>query len=243
MVDETGQLCLLETKKPDNPDTRKVAAQLLDYAANLWRLTLDEFADKVVRPHLAHKHRDTSGSLPELLAASFQAETNLDVDHQLLGRTIETALHEGRFQLVVAAPEIPARVERVLEYLNTQGLLCYGLEIGYFHGHVDCFVPRVTVKPPAPSRQRGNPPPLTPNAFLDSLDQDISAIVARTLDAAEQAGARIEWKSYGATISRRCRQGGSTPTGSACAAFSAPLQLRVARSLPARRVERSSGAW
>ena len=68
-------------------------------------------------------------------------------DFDDFARQLEQTLAAGRFRLVVAAPSIPAGVQRVIEYMNAQGLLLYGLEVSYFGGATECFVPRIVVKP------------------------------------------------------------------------------------------------
>jgi hypothetical protein len=202
LLGRSGQLGLVEVKKEGNPDTRQVVAQLLDYAAGLWGQTPDAFMDKVVRPHLARNALDASVSLTDFLRASFDgAEAPVsDQETELALRTLEAGLQEGAFTLIVAAPQIPAGVERALDYLNARGMRMYGLEVGYFHGDVDCFVPRLTVKPAPTKRLRSAAEPLTRNAFLDSLDHSIAAGVATALDDIEGAGGRVEWNSLGASI-------------------------------------------
>ena len=53
LVDERGRLCVVEVKNEGNPDTRRVVAQLLDYAASLWGLTVDDFEQRVLHPLLS----------------------------------------------------------------------------------------------------------------------------------------------------------------------------------------------
>ncbi len=36
LLDEAGRLCIVEVKKEGNADTRRVVAQVLDYASALW---------------------------------------------------------------------------------------------------------------------------------------------------------------------------------------------------------------
>ena len=67
-----------------------------------------------------------------------------------LSQALADVLMSGEFRLVVAAPSIPEGVQRVLRYLNGQGLRLYGLEVSYFKGPVECFVPRLVVEPPQP---------------------------------------------------------------------------------------------
>jgi len=52
LVDGAAQLCLVEVKKQGNPDTRKVVAQLIDYASSLWRMSSGEFERTVLHPFL-----------------------------------------------------------------------------------------------------------------------------------------------------------------------------------------------
>jgi hypothetical protein len=149
LVDRRGQVCLVEVKKEGNPDTRRVVAQLLDYATSLWGCSLPEFERVVLHPFL-NTTQAAGTALPtvaEFFANEF-GDDESDPDAKVeLGTAIATALEAslaaGRFKLVVAAPEIPDGVQRVLEYLNSQGLAFYGLEVSYFAGPVECFVPRL----------------------------------------------------------------------------------------------------
>jgi hypothetical protein len=162
-VDHNGQICLVEVKKEGNPDTRRVVAQLLDYAAALWGKSLEEFEDDVVRPYFVRLGKPAS-TLREFLSQEFavasadEAADELDMSK---AAEIESALTEvltsGEFRLVVAAPSIPEGVQRVLRYLNSQGLRLYGLEVSYFKGPVECFVPRLVVEPPQPGDGDGGP--------------------------------------------------------------------------------------
>jgi hypothetical protein len=205
LIDDMGQVCLVEVKKEGNPDTRQVVAQLFDYAASLWGQTLDSFTEKIVRPHLRDCGEDDGVSLEEFISASFAGEGGSDdddVDADLIVRNLAATLEQGTFVLVVAAPKIPAGVERVLDYLNAQALRLYGLEVDYFHSQVECFVPRLSVTPPPTARptRTGTAAPVEREPFLQSLGEPVSAVVADALDAAEEAGAIIGWNTFGATI-------------------------------------------
>jgi hypothetical protein len=52
LMDETGKLCIVEVKKQGNTDTRRVVAQVMDYAAALWGKSLEQFEREVLRPRL-----------------------------------------------------------------------------------------------------------------------------------------------------------------------------------------------
>lgn len=71
LVDRSAQLCLVEVKKEGNPDTRRVVAQLLDYAAALWQMSVDTFEHDVLHPYLRSKGAEEQ-NLPDL--AGFVAE-------------------------------------------------------------------------------------------------------------------------------------------------------------------------
>jgi hypothetical protein len=200
LLDESGQLCLVEVKKKGNPDTREVIAQLLDYAANLWGKTVGEFWATVVSPYLRTLGQYPPPSLAEFVAASFPpaAETGPNEGVDRLIHNLESTLQQGTFVLVVAAEQIPAGVERALQYLNGQGMRMYALEVDYFADQIECFVPRLAVTPPPTKPPR--PPAIDRATFLTSLDSPVAAIAARALDTAEEIGARIGWNSQGATI-------------------------------------------
>ncbi len=119
LVDEHGNLCLVEVKKAGNPDTRQVVAQLLDYAASLWGQSLSEFETGVVAPYLATLGPGAPVSLLEHLASALDddVESAEDRARSALDRLAQV-LETGDFTLVVAAPDIPVGVQRVLEYLN-----------------------------------------------------------------------------------------------------------------------------
>jgi hypothetical protein len=205
LVDDMGQVCLVEVKKEGNPDTRQVVAQLFDYAASLWGQTLDEFRDAILRPYLRGRGDDDSVALEDFISASFGADAEADeseiVNAELVTRNLASTLERGTFVLVVAAPQIPPGVERALEYLNAQGLKLYALEVGYFRGQVECFVPRLRVMPPPTTRVRtSTATPVEREEFLESLGEPVSRVVAEALDAVEEVGAHIGWNTYGATV-------------------------------------------
>src|SRR3954464_10071047 len=71
LIDDRGQLCLVEVKKEGNPDTRQVVAQLLDYAASLWGQSVGEFESGVVAGYLAQLDDEPSPvSLNDYLASA-----------------------------------------------------------------------------------------------------------------------------------------------------------------------------
>src|SRR3954454_11878369 len=203
LVDDRGQLCLVEVKKEGNPDTRQVVAQLLDYAASLWGQTLAAFEQRVVAPYLATLEADDTP--PDLLAhlASALDDPETDTERaQLAIDRLEQTLETGDFTLVFAAPNIPVGVERVLEYLNARGQRFYALEASYFKGPAECFVPRLVVMPAAASSAGGGSAaePTDPETFTDQLPDHARESIRDFLTDAQIAGAQVLWNTYGPSI-------------------------------------------
>ena len=148
----------LRERSPD--PTRSIRTLLAHHRRppDLWGKSLDEFERDVVHPYLVKYEKSATG-LRELLLEAFRPD---DADDDELGAlsdvtAIEAALAKtlvtGKFRHVVAIPVIPEGIQQVLRYLNAQGLPTYGLEVSYFveessvQGQVECFVPRLVVRP------------------------------------------------------------------------------------------------
>jgi hypothetical protein len=209
LLDRAAQLCLVEVKKEGNPDTRRVVAQLLDYAAALWRMSADDFLQGVLRPYL----RSTGvadGDLPDLATFAAQqfgadsagAEDGSDAAFDNFARRLEETLSIGRFRLVLAAPTIPPGVQQVMEYMNSQGLLLHGLEVSYFGGPAECFVPRLVVRPTVSETKKlaGGAVPLEEEDFLQATPERVRSALAGFLRDCVRVGAKVTWNSYGPSI-------------------------------------------
>jgi hypothetical protein len=200
LLDDNGRLCLVEVKKEGNPDTRRVVAQVMDYAAALWGQTVEEFERDVLRPMLGPGDGQSLREfvLERLLSEADDGEEAADRLLEALGET----LRSGDFALLVAAPTIPERVQKVMEYLNARGLAVYGLEVSYFAGEVEAFVPRVVVRPTIatkiaarePSSDRQSAEPAT---WFSLLPDQAEPLVRELLDQAVLQGAELQWRGYG----------------------------------------------
>jgi len=205
LLDEHGRLAIVEIKKEGNPDTRRVVAQLLDYAAGLWGASVDDFERIVLRPFLRD---DDPRTLREFVRDEFDTATDASVDDpdaktDAVLRALEQGLATGALMLVVAAPAIPQGVQRVLEYLNAQGLRLFGLEVSYFKGPAEAFVPRVVVRPSAAdpaTTSGGGAPPTDAETFLPRLPEDFRGPVQAFLPGAEQNGGEVQWMTYGVRV-------------------------------------------
>src|SRR3954471_21531474 len=85
-VDQHGDVCLVEVKKEGNPDTRRVVAQLLDYAGALWGKTPAQVERDVLLPYLRAGGGDPKLSLNEYLSNAFASsddEANAEIGDEL----------------------------------------------------------------------------------------------------------------------------------------------------------------
>lgn len=203
LLDERGRLCIVEVKKEGNPDTRRVIAQLLDYGAALWGLTVDEFDRAVLRRKLGDSDPRSLHDFiaEELVSKDEDPEEATERTLEGLGETLRT----GDFAFVLAAPTIPAGVERVIEYLNARGFSVFGLEVSYFAGDVEAFVPRVVVRPSLGSRiagqdARGPKPAMDPETFFSSLPEAAHDPVRVFCEEIEALGGELQWRGYGARV-------------------------------------------
>jgi hypothetical protein len=82
-----------------------VVAQLLDYAASLWGLSIQEFEQKVLHPFLVAIGRDSP--LPTVAEYVAEATQRGGGGADELVDQLAQTLAAGDFALVVAAPQIP----------------------------------------------------------------------------------------------------------------------------------------
>ena len=203
LLDEEGRLCIVEVKKEGNPDTRRVVAQLLDYASALWGLTVEDFERDVLRRKLGES--DPRGLrdfiLEELVAEAEDPEEAAERTLEGLGETLRT----GDFALVLAAPTIPEGVQRVIEYLNARGFSVFGLEVSYFAGEVAAFVPRLVVRPSLGTRIAGQDAraPMKPVDAETTSPHCLSRPknpCVRVTSSIESVGGELQWRQYGPRV-------------------------------------------
>ena len=203
LLDDEGRVCIVEVKKEGNPDTRRVIAQLLDYAAALWGLTIDAFERDVLRRKLTDSDPRSLRDyiVEELVAEADDPEEAAERTLEGLGETLRT----GDFALVLAAPTIPAGVQRVIEYLNARGLSVFGLEVSYFAGEIEAFVPRLVVRPTLGGRVAGQDA-RAPQAVMDSdtyitsLPEAAQEPVRAFTEEIEAVGGELQWRQYGPRV-------------------------------------------
>lgn len=113
-IDQDGIPTLVEVKRRQDPRLRReVVAQMLDYAANANRYWPGAF--------LQQQFEDTSrkaGRDPDAVLAEFL--DNRAVDATAFWRSVEGRLREGEMRLIFFADAVPAELQRIVEFLNSQ---------------------------------------------------------------------------------------------------------------------------
>lgn len=232
LVDRLGRLALVEVKKKGNPDTRQVVAQLLDYAAAMKGLTLAEFQTRILDRYLAEQGLPSedlrsffttrfaerltgaeSSERPDAVGDP-ESQTSEPGDDAFAGFTagVSAQLDSGRFVLVVAAPLIPGGVERVLSYLNTQGLHLFAVEFSYFRKtDLEIFAPRMVVRPEPDRARQVAPGPFDLDAFLAIVPEGTQPFLEELLNGCLARGAHLAPQGGGG-VSVVVRWKGSTRT-------------------------------
>ena len=210
MLDAKGRLCIVEVKKEGNRDTRQVVAQLLDYGAALWGLSVEDFERDVLHQRLGVNDPRTLREFvaDELVAHEDDPEEAAEETLEQLGET----LRSGHFALVVAAPKIPAGVHRVIEYLNARGQSVFGLEVSYFAGEVEAFVPRLVVRPTIGGRiaaagSSDTRQQVDPETYIMACPEAVREAIRAFTDEIGDLGGELDWMSYGPRVRVRGKSG------------------------------------
>lgn len=128
VVDEGGQVTVVECKLATNPQIRReIIGQLFDYASRLWRMDIDEFS---------RRWRARTG---QPLFEPGDAGV-------ALRDAVEANLASGRFRLVLAVDEIREPLKRMVEYLNAMsGPETSVIAVEYrrfWHGGIEVLMPQ-----------------------------------------------------------------------------------------------------
>lgn len=207
-----GQILVAEFKTgPQNPDFRGALAQAIDYGADMWGMSYDEFEATVALqyfggthcPNGAANHRSSS-----LLAAA-EATWGDDwpeEDRSQFCERLRVALEKGQFHFAVVAQRFTPTMERTAEYLNNTGTGAgvYLVELIRFTDGAgfEAFEARTVLKPNSKTGD-GSGPSATLNRtrFLEAeTDPDRRAWLDEFLDFCEGQGLLINWGTVGASI-------------------------------------------
>lgn len=160
-LDAAGHVVIVEFKRgSDNPDVRRVVAQMLDYGSALWRTPYDE-----LERGCAANGALTADDLVEHMT-NHLSHLDEDFDAEVFRTGLDATLESGGFVFLYVARDLDTKTRRVMTYLGE------GPRLSVFAVEVDNFtfetgdavmVPRVGFVPswvaggptqPRPVRQR-----------------------------------------------------------------------------------------
>ena len=106
-----GDIAVIECKLANNPEIkRKVIGQVLEYGASLWKMSYEEFDQRI---------QDRTG---ETLADLVHREVDEpEWNEELFRSKIEDNLEQGNFILVIVVDEINDQLTRIIKFLNACG--------------------------------------------------------------------------------------------------------------------------
>ncbi len=145
-TDAQGRLVIIEFKRgTENPDVRKVVAQVLDYGSSLWRVAYEELEQRC-RTCLP----GFSDSLAEHVEdALHRLGENYDEDSFLAG--IARCLETGAFVFLYVGRDLDQRTRRIMTYLaDGARMTFFAVEVDHFHAgdaHTSVLVPRTAFVP------------------------------------------------------------------------------------------------
>ncbi len=111
-ADPQGRIVIVEFKRgTENPDVRKVVAQVLDYGASLWRTSYDEVGRRCAG--------GDGPAAPDLAAIAAAGCALLDVpfDPDAFQAGVEAVLDSGEFVFLYVARDLDERTRRIMTYL------------------------------------------------------------------------------------------------------------------------------
>ena len=206
-ITSNGALLVIEFKTgPQNSDFRSALAQLIDYGANLWGKTYEEFENAAaVRYFDSDRCREPRfKGLKSLEAAGRIAWPEMTPEDWIeTAKTISLNLAKGSFDYVLAAQRLTEISVASIDYLNavSAGPRFYGVEVVRFKGtDLEAFECRTITKPrivgPRPPREMIN---------LDHLLETIADeghydLIKTFIDRCTGLGLRLEWGASGVSF-------------------------------------------
>lgn len=145
-ADGRGRLVIVEFKRgTENPDVRKVVAQVLDYGASLWRLGYDELEEACARCEPGFE-----GSLAEHVAERLGRLDETDFDAEGFRRGVADGLDSGEFVFMYVGRDLDPRTKRIMTFLaEGPRMEFFAVEIDYFTAddNTEVLVPRTAFVP------------------------------------------------------------------------------------------------
>lgn len=189
-ADAQGRLVIIEFKRgTENPDVRKVVAQVLDYGSSLWRVSYGalEQGCQACKPGFTDSPEHVADALHQL-------GENYDEGAFLDG--ITRCLETGAFVFLYVGRDLDNRTRRIMTYLaDGARMTFFAVEVDHFHAgdaHTSVLVPRTAYVPswvsaPAGVQDAGTTPTIATASAetldlvgkMDALAKELGLTVAR----------------------------------------------------------------
>ncbi len=175
-----GKITICEVKLRRNAEIRReVIAQALSYAAFLEGMDSEAFTEQVVNPYLQFRGRTELLGQPLPRIAAALAGSEVDDDEFL--STLESALAEGSFRILIAVDEVHPQLRKSVAYIHNHAAFdLFVVEIAVFRsedGEHEVLQPRLLDYSPAVARRSGGTRfDRTPEDFLrEAVERDPEA--------------------------------------------------------------------
>ncbi len=160
-TDSQGRLVIVEFKRgTENPDVRKVVAQVLDYGSSLWRFPFDQL-ERSCRARLPGFQDSLSDHVEDRLRRLGES-----YDEEAFRTGISRCLEAGSFVFLYVGRDLDERTRRIMTFLAEGARMTFfAVEVDHFHGgdaHTSVLVPRTAFVPSwitAPVTPAGVTPP------------------------------------------------------------------------------------
>lgn len=181
-----GDIVLIEFKTgPQNPDFRHALAQAVDYGADIWGMTVEEFETTVAMRYFNGKHCPDSaatkaaGSLMAAAELTWGDEWSPEAQSEFTSQLTRN-LKRGAIHYVVVAQRFTDAMLRTADYLNsvTSSGAFYLVELIRFTGDgLEAFEARTVLRP--------QPQGVSKSSASQALDRE--SFLAREADEARRA--------------------------------------------------------
>lgn len=124
-IDKSGLITIIEFKLEKNTDIRKVVAQVIEYAANMWEMSYADL-DRKVRDYFKSSRCEITklknSTLVQAVKWHFERtkkeseETEITSEEFIIN--VSNNLQKGEFRLMVFCDNVDVRTKRAVEYLN-----------------------------------------------------------------------------------------------------------------------------
>ena len=202
----SGDLLIIEFKTgPQNSDFRAALAQLLDYGADLWQMTFEEFEQAVaVRYFASDRCRDKLLKGKRSLEEAARATWEGIAEDELAGlrERLTKQLASGSVHYVLVAQRFTPTMETTMDYLNTitPSVNFWAVELVRFTGEdMSAFETRTLLKPRKPTGS--SPARIDEENLLDKIvDKAYRDSIRELLEAFRGFDLKLEWGSSGVSI-------------------------------------------